>query len=219
MLDRLGDSDRVQLYLVWSFQPVELIESQVFGLDRPDGHDEAEDILSGRLRYRWSPSVSSLLTSEPVRKALPEGVNPGRSAALFRFRRELQDAFTYQDVEAIAGFVSVEDPVHMLSVPRSQWRVMGVRAEDARAIVEDDATPQLFETFEDLVSFARARRESGKPIPWQSRPDLAVLASKRKEDLSGTMSRGDAEKQIAHDLGISPGARQGSCRLSHAALS
>lgn len=202
LLDRLGNTDRVPLYLVWSFQPVELVESQVFELDRPDGTDEAEAILSGVLRYRWRPSVSLLLSSEPIRKPLPDGVSPGRSAALFRFRRELQDAFTAQDVEDIAGFVDAGDTVHMLGVPRSQWRVMAIRAEDARAIWGDGGTAQPVDTYQALVSLAASRKKDGKTIPWKSCRNLADLALKQKKMLSQTMGAVQAETQIAEDLGI-----------------
>lgn len=205
LLDRLGNSDRVPLYLVWSFQPVELVEGQVFGLDRLDGTDEAEAILSGVLRYRWRPSVSLLLSSEPIRKSLPDGVSPGRSAAIFRFRRELQDAFSVQDVEDIAGFIDVEDGVHMMSVQRSQWRIMAIRSEDACALWGDGWAEQPTETYEALVALAVSRKKDGKrkPIPWKSHPEFADLAWQRKQMLSRTMGAGEAEKLIAEDLGIS----------------
>lgn len=202
LLDRLGNTDHVPLYLVWSFQPVELVESQVFELDRPHWTDEAEAILSGVLRYRWRPSVHLLLSSEPIRKPLPDGVSPGRSAALLRFRRELQDAFTAQDVEDIAGFVDAGDPVHMLGVPRSQWRVMAIRAEDARAMWGEGGTAQPVETYDALVALAKSK----KKIPWKSSPKLADLALQRKQMLQPSIGAGEAEKQIAKDLGISPQA-------------
>lgn len=210
MLLRLDANSQIRMYLAWEFQPIELIEHQVFGLDRPDATDEAEATINGVYRYRFSPSVVSVFTSRPVRRPLPDGVSPGRSAALFRFRRALQDEFTVSDLDSTLSMNNGEGMASLLDLPHSQWVVMAIRGEDAHALWGASEHFDSVQTFNDLCAFARNLPE-GKRIPWAKRPKYRALLLERKAQLGGVK---DADGVIAKELGISPQAVRGQLKIA-----
>jgi hypothetical protein len=182
MLLRLEANPQAPLYLAWTFQPVELIERQDFGLRTPDGTDHAEALLSG----------------EPVRDGLPVGVTLGRSAALFRFRRGLQDVFVLQDLEvelSLASDIYLDDP-------KRHWVVMAMTAEDASLLFGAAGTPfHSISTYNDLVVMV-SKLKTADPkarIPW-----TAEARSVLREEITRREKRAGlsfAQTQIGRELG------------------
>lgn len=187
MLLRLEANPQVLLYLAWDFQPVELIEKQEFGLRTPDGIERDEALRAG----------------VPVRSGLPEGVSPGRSAALFRFRRGLEDVFTLKDLDTLLSEDHSRNIVHPLDRPTLHWTVMALAAEDA-CLLFGAAGEQFhsISTYNDLVVMVRKLKaaDANARIPWTAEA-RAVLRGEieRRKKLSGGLSA--AQTQIGFELG------------------
>ena len=182
MLLRLEANPQVPLYLAWDFQPVELVEKQEFGLRTPDGTDHAEALLAGM----------------PVRSGLPEGVSPGRSAALFRFRRALQDVFTLNDLDSELDFLGDNER----DLQRHHWVFMAVTAEDA-CLLFGAAGDQFhsIRTYNDLVVMVSKLKaaDARARIPWTAEA-RSVLRDEieRREKRVGLSA---AQTQIGFELG------------------
>lgn len=196
VLMSLEENAKVPLYLAWTCgRPVELIDKQTFGLDRPDGYEKAE----------------CQRMSVPIRQdgSMPDGVSPGRSAALRRFRVFGEDLFTPADVERAGTDIDTEDR-EIMSYPWHQWAAMAMTAEDANLLWGAPGVPlEPFQSFDEVVDFLtthRAGKGKKKPqIPWKSRGLRRIVRgelTRRERDRPGI----DVVTGLAAQLGIS---RQG----------
>ena len=204
MLQRLAASENVPLFLVWLYRPVQIVENQSFELDRisPE-QQEHEDFLASELGITLQRQRGSHKYGAP-RKSLPEGVSPGRSAALYVLWLGLKEVFSLHGLEyELREFDSGRYEPGSYPLDGLSWRHLAVRGEDAHALWGASEPFQAVKTYSDLMAHTKACRDRGERIAWAVNPHFSGLVADRKARLkaSGTKAADDV---IAQELNIKP---------------